>query len=256
MLVDTHAHLYWDSYQEDLDQVLQRCQEKNVGLIINIGTDLKTSQQAIDLSSDQIKMYATVGIHPHDGSADLVQSVDQITKQLEEMVKQNPSKVVAIGECGLDFSQGTDDKDIQLQLYKAQVELAKKLNLPVVIHCRDAWADIFIPELEGAKGVFHTFSGNSEDAKKALDLGFYLSFSCTITYPKNEELRKILKEVPSDNIVTETDCPFLPPQPIRGQRNEPMYVEEAIKVIAQVKELDQQILEDQLLSNCKELFGI
>ncbi len=256
MLVDTHAHLYWDSFQDDLEQVIDRCVDNNLGIIINIGTDLKTSQQSIDLTSEQIKMYATVGIHPHDGTADLTQNMDQLMVQLEQMALSAPDKVVAIGECGLDFSQGDQDKQTQQKLYRQQVLLAKKLNLPLVIHCRNAWQDIFIPELQGAKGVFHTFSGTSEDAQKALDLGFYLSFSCTITYPKNEELRQILKELPLDKIVTETDCPFLPPQPIRGERNEPMYVKEVIKVIAELKNLDQTQVEDQVIQNSKLLFGI
>lgn len=254
MLVDTHAHLYWDSYQTDLEQVLNRAKQNDVGLIINIGTDLPTSQKAIDLKSENIKMYATVGIHPHDGGEINSSDIPDLTEQLEKLYQANPDRVVAIGECGLDFSQ--DSSTNQMELYKAQALLAKKLNLPLAIHCRDAWDQIFIPELEGTTGVFHTFSGTAEDAQKALKLGYYLSFSCTLTYPKNTHLVGVLKDLPLDKILTETDCPFLPPQQIRGQRNEPAHAKEVVRVISEAKGLPEKEIEEAVHRNTLQLFSL
>lgn len=254
MLVDTHAHLYWDSYQSDLEQVLDRAKQNDVGLIINIGTDLETSKLATELQSDKIKMYATIGIHPNDGGEINQQDIPDLIEQLETLYHQHSEKIVAIGECGLDFSQGQNDN--QLPLCKAQVQLAKKLNLPLIIHCRDAWHQIFIPELAGTRGVFHTFSGRATDAQKALALGYYLSFSCTLTYPKNEELRQTLKYIPLNKILTETDCPFLPPQQNRGQRNEPAYVKEVITMISAAKELPESTVIEAVHRNTLQLFHL
>lgn len=270
MLVDTHAHLYWDSYKDDLDQVLENCKKNNVKLIINIGTDLETSQQAIDTSKKLralgFESYATVGLHPHDTQECNNESIQQFITSLENLYLNNKDYVVAIGECGLDYffrdefntkNTAIDDlKVLQKKLFVAQVNLAKKLNLPLVIHCREAWSDIFIPELEGTKGVFHNFSGTIEEIKKSIELCYFISFSCVITYPKNENLRELIKEIPIDTIVSETDCPFLPPQQIRGQRNDPSYINEVVKTIADCKEKSDQEIEDALEKNARKLFSI
>lgn len=261
MLIDTHAHLDWDSYKEDFDQVIDRAVEAGVEIVINVGVDQKSSQQVINLTSPKIPFYATIGVHPHEAA-----HLD--TDSLEKLYLENQEKVVAIGETGLDFFfHGNSDfketdhsieelKEVQKKSYTAQVQLAKKLGLPVVIHCRDAWDSIFIPELEGTRGVFHVFTGSGEDAQKALTLGYYISFACTVTYPKNEPLRQILKDLPLDRILTETDCPFLPPQALRGQRNEPAHVKEVVKVIAEVKGISHEEVEKAVEDNSKTLFGI
>lgn len=267
MLTDTHAHLYWDSYKEDFDSVIKRAVDNDVRLVINIGVDLETSKKCIELTSDQIKFYSTIGIHPHDGNHDLNdESIHKLVEDLERLYGEHPDKIVAIGECGLDYhfrdefnntSLSQDElKSLQMKLYKAQIDLAKKLSLPLVIHCRDAWEDIFIEELQGTTGVFHNFSGSINDAKRALGLGYYLSFSCVITYPKNEQLRQLLTHIPITHILTETDCPFLPPQQIRGQRNEPSYIPEVVKVIAEAKNLSFDETASQILQNTKILFKI
>ncbi|MDO8429506.1 MAG: TatD family hydrolase [Candidatus Daviesbacteria bacterium] len=280
MLVDTHAHLYWDSYQTDLDQVLNRAKQNGLGLIINIGTDLPTSLRAITQAKSitEIPTYATVGLHPHEGATlNTEQQIEEEVKKLEQLYIENKEKVVAIGECGLDFffrenagfnhSELSQDeqKTNQRKLFKSQIQLAKKLDLPLVIHCRDghstgsdlsAWSEIFISELEGTIGVFHNFSGTLEDAKKALSLGYYLSFSCVVTYPKNQYLRDLIKDLPLDKIVTETDCPFLPPQQIRGQRNEPFNVAEVVKTISEIKQLPFTETAKVITENAQRLFGI
>lgn len=278
MISDTHAHLNWESYQDDLPEVLQRAKDKDLGLIINVGVDLPTSKEVAKQAKTikAIPVLATIGMHPHEAQKyQNPQNLNQAIQELERLYRTNPEQVIAIGECGLDYyfsqnpgfveSEVSTEKliELQKQLYLEQVKLAKKLNLPLVIHCRNskpeenfplAWNDIFVPELQNAKGVFHNFSGTETDAKTALDLGFYLSFSCVITYPKNEHLREIIKKLPFERIVTETDCPFLPPQQIRGQRNEPANVSEVVKVIAQVRGLNYEKAAQQTFTNAQKLF--
>lgn len=260
MLVDTHTHLYWNSYNQDLDQVIQRALENKVGLIINVGTDLETSKQAIEISDKLllhgIESYATIGIHPSDSKDITDESIHQYISELEKLHRENPDKIIAIGECGLDYHHSPFDKIIQMKLYKAQVNLSKKLNLPLVIHCREAWSDIFIPELQGTIGIFHNFSGTEIEVRKAIELGYYLSFSCILTYPKNQELRDLVLKLPLDRILSETDCPFLPPQQIRGQRNEPSHIKEVVQMISGIKHISVDIVSDQILANTKALFQI
>lgn len=270
MLVDTHAHLYWEDYQNDLDQVLKRCFDNQIGLIINIGTDLQTSTQALQQAQKITSptIYATIGLHPHEGTILSGLQIEEEIVKLEELYSGNKERVVAIGECGLDFffreNAGLNHTDLsqddqkanQRKLFKAQIQLAKKLDLPLVAHCRDAWDEIFIPDLEGTTGVFHNFSGTPEDAQKALELGYHLSFSCVITYPKNQYLRDLLRDLPLDKIVTETDCPFLPPQQIRGKRNEPAYVLEVLKIISEIKNLSFEQASSQIFANSQKLFKL
>ncbi len=270
MLIDTHAHLYWDSFKADFDQVLTSCLSADVTTIINVGVDLHSSQTASQMENSQVKFYSSIGLHPHEAhnfSENTDTTIQSATEKLEEIYHQNPQKVIAVGECGLDyFFHGNSDftdiglsadqlKSLQKTLFKAQIELAKKLDLPLLIHCRDAWNDIF-DDLAGTKGLFHTFSGTETEAKKALDLSYYLSFSGTITYPKNESLREIVKSTPLDKILTETDCPFLPPQSIRGQRNDPSSVKEITELIADLKNLSFEETANQIFQNAQTLFNI
>lgn len=266
MLIDTHAHLYYDQFAPDFDQVIGHAKEANLKAIINIGADLESSKKAVELESNQIKLYSSVGLHPHEISrlSDHESIHDNIEK-LEQIYHNNTGKIVAIGECGLDFHfEGVDyspssfsedqQKALQKQLFLDQIILSKKLNLPLIIHCRDAWDDIFVSELKDTTGVFHSFTATEVEAKKALDLGYYLGFSCIITYPKNEHLREIIKWAPLDRIITETDCPFLPPQSQRGQRNEPANITEVVKVIAGMKGLSQGQVSQAIWQNATQLF--
>lgn len=271
MLIDTHAHLTWDSYKTDLDQVIQRSLDAGVKTVINIGADLKSSQEAAKLDCAPLTSYFTVGLHPHEvshfhprgGSTE----INNYLSKLEEIYHLYPQKVVAIGECGLDYHfEGNPDfsptnlslselKALQLKLFQAQIELAKKMNLPLIIHCRDSWQDIFLPGLKGTRGVFHSFTGDQKQAQQVLDFGFYLGFTCVVTYPKNDYLRQIIKTTPLDRILTETDCPFLPPQNKRGQRNEPANVVGVVKTIAQIKNLTLEQVARVTTDNAKQLFG-
>ncbi len=277
-MIDSHAHLYWDSFQEDFEEILDRALQAGMTAIINIGVDLETSQKAIKQASEigKIKTFATVGYHPNDAIDSLPHlddvSIHKLMEDLENLCKNSPEKVVAIGECGLDyyqappspfskFNQVQDRKDsgqarmTQIAVLKAQVELAKQLNLPLVIHCREAWDEIF-DYLEGTQGLFHCWSGTLEEAQKALDLGFYISFAGNITYKKADNLREVAKQIPLERILIETDSPFLSPEGKRGQRNEPANVLDVAKTIAKVRGMPLEEVIQITAENTKELFKI
>jgi TatD DNase family protein len=249
-----------------------------VETVVNIGADLESSQQAADLECQQIQCYSTIGLHPHESSRLTDEtSIHQQVENLEQIYHSHLQKIVGVGEIGLDYHfEGNEDytpssltqKDlIQLQkkLFLTQIELARKLNLPIVIHSREGrstdsgsstWEDIFVPELKNTRGVFHSFTGNLEQAQKVLNLGYYLGFTCVVTYPKNDSLRQVIAAVPLERILTETDCPFLPPQTMRGQRNEPANVIEVAKTIAAVKGISLETVAEVTTQNARHLFKI
>lgn len=279
MLTDTHAHLFWDSYEKDLDEVIQRSLDSGVNTIINIGTDTTTSKLALEQVEQKLdKMpgfsaYSTIGIHPHEAfkySSDESpptggRSIHKDIERLEQIYRSKTKKVIAVGECGLDYffvpkyqppSLSIDQiKDLQQKLLEAQVGLAKKLDLPLTIHCRDAWGDIweYISEWHG---ILHCFSGDLAIAQKAIANNFLISFAATLTYPKNDQLREVAKQTPLNKIVLETDCPFLPPQSKRGQRNEPSSILEIAQLIADIKNVSLSEVANQTTANTKAVFKI
>lgn len=268
-MIDSHAHLYWDSFRLDLDAVLDRAAQAGVNTIINIGTNLETSKIAAGQKSDKVKIYSTIGIHPHDWEKYITNSAVSIHKdinRLEEIYQSNKDTVVAVGECGLDYyfqhNPGyqpstlplSQVKQIQRQLFRAQIDLAKDLKLPVVVHCRDAWDEI-LNYLPGTKGVLHCFSGTLEDAQKAVKLGYSISFAGNITYPKSDKLKAVAKDINLDRILIETDAPFLAPQSRRGTRNEPAYVAEVAQTIAQIKGVNLEEVAKYTTNNTKKLFN-
>ncbi len=267
MLIDTHAHLYYDSFKDDFDAVIKRAKDAGLKTIINIGTDLETSKKALELENPEISFYSSIGIHPEDTiNLTTSESIHEHIKKLEQLYQIHTGKIIAIGECGLDYFTGRDPevstplspeaKKLQHELFVSQIELAKKLNLPLIIHCRDAWDDIFLPELEGTTGVFHSFTGSPEIAQKVLDLGYYIGLSCPVTYPKNDYLRQIITDAPLEKLLTETDCPFLPPQTMRGHRNEPANVAEVVRVIAEVRNLSFEEAAEKTYKNAQKLFSV
>lgn len=282
MIIDTHAHLTWESFKSDFKDVLKRAKDAGVEKVINIGADLEGSKESANLCNiiesyceATSFAYSTIGLHPHEAlNLSTDESLHQHIDRLEEIYNKYPNKVVAVGECGLDYYfAGVDYSPSQKKLFIAkqqalliaQIELAKKLDLPLVIHNRDrastssapsAWDDIFVPELKGTKGVFHSFTGNLEQAQKVLDLGYYLGFTCVVTYPKNNLLGEVISKVPIERILVETDCPFLPPQTMRGQRNEPANVCEVIKVISEVKNIPFEEAVQTTTQNAIKLFTL
>lgn len=266
-LIDTHAHLYWEDYKEDFDQVITRALDAGVKTIINVGVDIEKSKEAVQVSKklalSGVEGYSTIGIHPHEAAKF---SSDQIYK-LEEIYKSAPDKVVAVGECGLDYLEIDEKmKDMQKKLFQAQIDLAKKLHLPLIVHCRDdrsknpenseAW-DKVINMVKSHFGILHCYSGLPKTTKRALEkTNFLISFAGNLTYPKNEYLRKTVRQIPSNRIILETDCPFLPPQSKRGKRNEPANILEIAQFVADLKEVSLEKVATQTSANVTGVFAL
>lgn len=272
-LTDTHAHLFWDKFQADLDSVIQHSLDAGVTTIVNVGTNLEDSKKALSQvtsgllfeRSQELTTFSTIGIHPHEAHHYLTtDSLTQAMEQLEKIYFSKPKNVIAVGECGLDyvFESNPDFvptnlnaeqlKTHQQNLLTAHVSLAKKLNLPLLIHCREAWADIF-KYISGHFGILHCFSADLVTAQMGIDNNFLISFPATITYPKNETLRQVAKTIPLEKIVLETDCPFLPPQSKRGQRNEPSTVREIAELIAELRSIPIEQVTKQTSENFTKL---
>jgi len=253
-LVDTHAHLDGGRFAEDLEQVIQRADDQGVHSIITVGCDLESSRASVDLAERYPGIYATVGVHPHDAATVTPQLLDELAQLA------TADKVVAIGEIGLDYYRNHCPHDQQQKAFRQQLALARQCKLPVVIHDRDAHDDVLAilreEKAEEIGGVLHCFSGNIEMAKACLDLGFYLSFTGTITYPKNDALREVIRQVPTERILVETDCPYLAAQPWRGKRNEPSYVVKTAETVAEIKGLTLTDVARITSLNAFELFGV
>ena len=224
MLFDTHAHL---EIIDDLEGSIKRAKEAGVEKIITIGTSLESSKKAVEIaekfSDDDLQIYATCGLHPKDAKSELKRlHYNDILKSLKSLALSS-EKVVGLGECGLDYYPDTADKDknFQKELFETQINLAADLNLPLIIHCRNGWDEIF-DLMEAKRGpsslssVFHSFTGNWQAAQKALDLGFYISFSGIVTFKNAKEIQEVAKKMPLERLLIETDSPFLTPEPIRS----------------------------------------
>ncbi|MDR4509422.1 MAG: YchF/TatD family DNA exonuclease [Candidatus Brocadiaceae bacterium] len=254
MIIDTHAHLDFPDYKSDLDAVLCRAKESNVGYIINVGTSLATSKKSIALARKYDNIYASIGIHPHDA----LKVSDDIWETLETLVKE--SKVIAIGETGLDYYKNRSPHEDQQRIFHRHLALAKDQQLPVIIHCRDAGEDCLqiLREHENGsiKGVVHCFSGTREMAEKCMELGLHISFAGPITFSNAGNLREVAKSIPVERLLLETDSPFLAPQPKRGTRNEPSYLSFIIPVLADIYGLSEMDIERITTLNVHTLFGI
>ncbi len=252
-LVDSHAHLDGSQFAVDLDQTVQRASTNGISHILTIGCDLASSRASIAIAEKYDNIYAAVGVHPHDAAEISAETLAEL-KQL----CAHP-KVVAIGETGLDFYRDRAPRDVQRQAFRRQVRLAREVGKPLIIHDRDAHDEV-VQILKEEKafeigGVIHCFSGDSEMARKCLELGFYISFPGTITYPKNNELREVVRSITIDKILVETDCPYLSPQKFRGKRNEPAYVRFTAEKVAEIKGLSIEDVARITSRNCYDLFG-
>lgn len=251
-LVDTHAHLYWESFKEDFDEMIQRSLITGISAIINVGVDVEKSQEALDQIKNTnwpkgLSVYSTIGIHPHEAAKFIPEDI----AKLEEIYNSNPQKVVGVGECGLDFLSGS--KDLQKKLFQAQIDLAKKLNLPLVVHCREAWDEV-LKMIGDQIAILHCYSGLPQTTNYILQTtNLTVSFAANITYPKNEYLREAAKILPLDRIILETDSPFLAPQGKRGQRNEPSAVAEIAQLIADLKGISFEEVAAQTTKNAKKI---
>jgi TatD DNase family protein len=255
MLIDSHCHLDFESFEADLDQVVDRARGAGVSRIIAPALDVENCPKVLSIAARYKGVFAAVGVHPNS-SASLK---DDWLSEIETYAGSND--VVAIGEIGLDYYRDYSSRDQQLKTLEAQLELAKELNLPVILHNRDSDADLLSILRSSAishrenPGVFHSFSTEWETATAALDLGFYLGFSGPVTFKKADELREIVSKVPADRILVETDAPFLAPQKYRGKRNEPAYVTLIAERIASIRGVDFQKIARQTTENAIRLFG-
>jgi len=253
MLVDTHAHLQWASFDRDREKAIDRARKVNVKHIVNIGFNLDGSRKAIELVKKHQGLYATIGIHPHNASQLNEALLDKLTK-----LSENP-KVVAIGETGLDYHRNLSPRDAQKKAFEAQLLLAKNLGLPVVVHDREAHADTLktlSKFKDKIKGVMHCFSGSKEMAEQCVKFGFYISFAGPVTFPNSHRLQQIAKEIDLDRILLETDSPWLAPQNMRGKRNEPAFLPCMAEKIANLRGISLDALAEATTENAKEIFQL
>jgi TatD DNase family protein len=261
ILIDSHAHLDFAKFDRDRSAVVERARAAGVAVMINVGADLASSRRAVELAAEYEGIYAAVGMHPHDAS-----KLDGAAlAELRELARR--PKVVAVGEIGLDFYRDLSPRDQQRRAFLAQLAWAAKLGKPVIIHDRDAHDEIMAileswaaglrtSPLAGHLGVLHTFSGDLAMAERAMALGFYISISGPVTYHNAGQLPDIVRALPLDRILVETDCPFLTPQPHRGQRNEPAYVRLVAERIAALKGMSLPELAAATTANAERLFRL
>ena len=256
-IIDSHAHLVKEFFAADQKLVIGNMKAANVQQIINPGIDLKTIPELIELADNHENIYIGLGQHPHQAN-----EWDKSSSEVIEKHIQHP-KVVAIGECGLDFYYNNSAKEAQIFVLKEQLKIARKYKKPVIIHCRDAWKELFEILVEGnepIKGVLHCFTGTAQIVEELKTLGknvdFYISFSGILTFPKAQDIQAAAKIVDNDKILVETDCPFLAPHPMRGKRNEPAYVWYTAEKLAELRDQPLEDIARFSTNNARNLFGL
>ncbi|GAF78468.1 unnamed protein product [marine sediment metagenome] len=250
-LFDTHAHLDDPRFENDLEDVIGRAREAGVERMISIGTNVGTTENAVRIAGGHEGIYASVGLHPHSAA----EFSEEHAVRLTEMCSDD--NVIAIGEIGLDYYKDRSPREVQRSVFRRMLEIAREVDLPVIVHNRDATDDCLaiLKDFRGQiRGVAHCFSGNRAVADRFLDLDFYISFSGTVTFPKTEELAEVARIVPDDRILIETDCPYLAPQAQRGRRNEPAFVKYVAERIAVLRKIDISQAADITMRNAGELF--
>lgn len=252
MLIDSHAHLEMKEFDNDRNEVIRRAKSAGVDLIVTVGTNLTLSREAVTLSGRYENIYAAIGVHPHD--------VEKINSKTYDDLKElaGLKKVVAYGEIGLDFFRDIAPRALQIEKFGEQLQLARELNLPIIIHDRDAHnQSLQMVKASGIRnGVWHCFSGDYEMAKQCLDWGFYLSVPGVVTFDKSKTIQNVVKQVPLSSLLLETDCPYLAPNPYRGKRNEPAYIVQTAKKVAEIKGLSWEEVAAVTAQNTLDLFHI
>lgn len=266
MLIDTHAHLMFPEFKDDLKNVLARAREAGLVKIVNVGCSKESSSQAVEMAKADSSdggdfLYATLGLHPYDAlecSDKLMEEWEKwILEDKENFEKGGVRKIVAIGEIGLDYFKAKVGHGEQKEAFRKQLKLAIKVGLPVIIHNREADMECLevLKEFYGVRAVFHCFGSSLEFAKKVWEAGFMTSFTGIVTYPNAKDLRDVVKEVPLDKFMLETDCPYLAPQAYRGKRNEPSYVVETAKMVVEIRSIELAEVEKRAVENSKKFFG-
>lgn len=250
MFIDTHSHIHGPEFDADRDEVLTRARSAGVERCLAVGTDLAGSRSAIALAARRPDVYATVGVHPHEAStidADALKTLDELAAA---------PRVVAYGEVGLDYYYEHSERSVQRTQFAAQIALAERHHLPLVIHTRDAWDDTFalLDEQPHHRGVFHCFTGDLAQAERALARRFFISFSGIVTFPKSQALQEVARLIDFDSILIETDCPYLSPVPFRGGRNEPARVVEIARKIAELRGIALETVAERTSANARRCF--
>lgn len=254
MLVDSHAHLDAPQFDEDREEVIQRAREAGVEWILTIGATLAESRKTVEIAEQYEKILAAVGVHPHEAK----EVTEDVYKQLKDLAQSE--KAVAIGEIGLDFYRNLSPKKAQDEVFRRQIQLARELGLPVIVHDRDAHREIMeVFQSEKAwevRGIIHCFSGDYQMAKEAMDMGFCISISGIVTFQNASSLQEVVKKLPLEGLLIETDCPYLAPVPLRGKRNEPAYVQYTAAKVAQIKGMEVSKLEEVTSENFLRFFKL
>lgn len=252
-IFDTHAHYDSDSFDEDREAVIKELKENGVIGILNCGSDLYGLRKSVELAKNFDMFYAAVGIHPENAD----EFNEEVIKEIREYVKYE--KVKAIGEIGLDYYwEENPPKEVQKEVFRAQIKLADELNLPVIIHDRDAHGDTLeiMKEFPNVIGVVHCFSGSVEFAKECIKLGYYIGFTGVLTFKNAKKLVDVCREIPADRMLVETDCPFMTPVPFRGKRNKSDYIEYIIDKMSEIRGISGEEMNEILLNNKRNLFKI
>ena len=259
-MVDTHAHLDMNPFRQDRAEVISQARDSGISTIITVGINLESSQQAIKLAENHREVLATAGFHPHEASQVTEADIATLAK-----IADHP-RVVAIGETGLDFHRNYAPREAQLQVLKWQLEVATRIELPVIIHCREAEPDMLTVLRDWTsshqappgkpRGVIHCFNGDTDTARQYLDMGFFISLGAYIGYPTSTDMYDTIRSIPQDRLVVETDCPYLPPQSHRGPRNEPAYLPFTVQSLAEIREVPPETIARETTRNAHRLFLI
>jgi TatD DNase family protein len=255
-LIDTHTHLDFPEFDGDREYVIERAATAGVGAMVNVGTDLDSSRAAVALAEAYPQIYAAVGVHPHDAKAMTTEVLDEL-----RALASRP-KVVAIGEIGLDFYRDLSPREKQRQAFEQQLALASEVGKPVIIHDREAHKEVMTILRRWAEGcqqsigVLHCFSGDLAMAKEAIKMGFYISIAGPVTFPNARRLRELVRQLPLEKLLVETDCPYLTPHPHRGKRNEPAYVKLVAQEAAHIKGLTLEEVARVTSDNARALFAL
>jgi TatD DNase family protein len=252
ILFDTHAHYDDRRFDKDRDALLASMPEQGVGYICNIGCDMPTSHQSVALAEAHDHVYAVVGIHPHSAA----EATEEDYAALEQLSRH--PKVLALGEMGLDYHYDFSPRDVQRQVFARQMELAGRLNLPVVIHEREACQDVLevVRQHKVCRGVYHCYSGSAETARELVQLGYYLGFNGVITFDNARRSHEVIRNVPLERLLLETDCPYLTPVPHRGKRNDSGLMKYSLQKMAELRGSSYEEMVAATEQNAKRLFGI
>lgn len=257
---DSHAHYYDERFLEEYDggadAILSSVLGKSVSYIVNVGTSVETCRLAIEQAKRYDGMYTALGIHPSD--ARFITDMSGALAKVEAMILDKSNKCVALGEIGLDYHYPDTDKEMQKTFFRAQMKIAERLSIPVVIHDRDSHADVMeiIREYPAVRGVLHSFSGSSEMAAELIELGYMISFSGTVTFKNARKPKEVALCVPAERILIETDCPYLAPHPLRGTLNHSANLEYICRAIAEIRGIDESAAAELTEANARRFFGI